>query len=96
MDENHKLNKLNLDSAMGTRVINDENLINFNRELQSTDWNDVYSTHDADEKYNKFEEKYTFIYQNHFPLKTPKKPKRKLGGNLPEESVILKPQFDTW
>ena len=60
-----------------TRVITEENIANFEREIGEMDWNFLQNLETADEKYNAFETKYQQIYENHFPLRPKKKANRK-------------------
>ena len=51
------------------RVKNDNNLSQFQAELESLDWHDVLQSTDSSEAYKLFIDKYTSAYNRSFPLK---------------------------
>jgi exonuclease III len=54
------------------RVINDKLIDNLNRDLENTDWNAVYNSHDVDTAYKEFEQKFSELVNKHLPVKSKK------------------------
>ena len=67
----------NLENTFQHRSILAENLENFKKDVESTDWNFIVGIDSADEKFARFEDKYRELYDTNFPKKSVKKLKRK-------------------
>ena len=65
---NHRLNSPKFENTNSThRIINQANLDNFKKDLQTTDWSSVLQTESADEKFDIFEKIYSSVYIKNFP-----------------------------
>ena len=59
------------------RNISEEKLNNFREDIANTEWDFILQSQCADEKFDKFEDKYREIYEKNFPKKTKTPKKRK-------------------
>lgn len=75
--ENQRLKQINIDN-IAFRQINESNLNNFKKDLQSADWSEVLQAEAANAKFEIFEKIYSTLYTKNFPtLDTSRKKKRK-------------------
>ena len=63
---NNRLNSINFENS-AHRIINQDNLENFKKDLQSTDWSGIFQTESADGKFDIFENIYSSVYNKNFP-----------------------------
>ena len=72
---NHRLNSTNFENSPH-RIINQANLDNFKKDLQTTDWSGVLQAGSADEKFDIFESIYSSVNIKNFPCPASTKKRR--------------------